>query len=262
MSVTTRIPVEFATCDPTRLAAIRLVATDIDGTLTVDDGPAAAKGRLDPRVLQAFVQLREAGVEVLPVTGRPAGEALGLIRYLPGVARAIAENGATLVQPEQPVEFLTPEPDRSYLLKVSEELSALGSPWRLAPDHFCRLGDLAWQRDGRSDIEIADLARHAAQRQLHLIWSNVHIHLSPHAPDKGHAVLQLAEREGILPQQIASIGDAPNDAGLWQPGRFGVAVGTQQVMDQLDFLPFQPEFVVARASQGWLQLAKAILAAK
>ena len=55
-----------------------LVATDVDGTLT-------RVGKLDPAVLTAIVRLVEAGIAVVPVSGRPAGEVAGLVRYLPGV---------------------------------------------------------------------------------------------------------------------------------------------------------------------------------
>jgi hydroxymethylpyrimidine pyrophosphatase-like HAD family hydrolase len=237
---------------PDRLAAIALVATDIDGTMTRD-------GKLDPRVLDACARLAAAGVTVLPVTGRPAGEALGLARYLPGVTRAIAENGGTFLQPDEPLELLRPAPDRQGLLAAADRLGQQGRPWQLAPDHFCRVADLAWLREGRSDAELAALAQAAAAMGLQMIWSNVHLHLSEVVPDKGAAVLEIGRRLGIAPHAVATIGDAPNDAGLWTPGRFGLPVGTAQVAEQLAVLPWTPEVLVAEASEGWLELAEALL---
>ena len=55
------------------VAAIELVATDVDGTLTRDGALTAAS-------LGAIEELTAAGLEVVPVSGRPAGEVLGLCR--------------------------------------------------------------------------------------------------------------------------------------------------------------------------------------
>lgn len=244
-----------------RLAGIRLIATDIDGTLTRAVGEPEG-GRLDGRVLETFAALKLAGVEVLPVTGRPAGEALGLARYLPAVRHSLAENGAMFVTPDQPVEFLRQPPDRARLLAVAEQLSALGQPWRLAPDHFCRLADLAWLRDGRDDAELDGLRTAARGLGLSLIWSNVHIHLSEHVPDKGLGVLEIARRLNVPAIAVATIGDAPNDAGLWIHGRFGLTVGTGQVRGQEAYIAELPMVLVADACEGWLELAAAVLAAR
>ena len=60
------------------LARVRTIATDIDGTLT--------HGRaLDPEVVRVIAALARKGLRIVPVSGRPAGEVLGLCRYLPGV---------------------------------------------------------------------------------------------------------------------------------------------------------------------------------
>lgn len=251
----------LATADPARLAAIRLVATDIDGTMTRATGRSGG-GRLDTRVLDAFARLDAVGIAVLPVTGRPAGEALGLARYLPGVHHALAENGATFLTPDHPVEFLHPAPDRQRLLAAADELAAQSRPWVLAPDHFCRLADLAWLRDGRDDAEISRLQHAARDIGLWLVWSNVHIHLSQHPPDKGLGVLDIAARLHVPASAIATIGDAPNDAGLWTRGRFGLTVGTGQVRGQEAYIPDLPEFLVAEASDGWLALAEALIRAR
>ena len=116
------------------LRRIRLVASDIDGTMTHN-------AKLPPSILAAFERLAEAGVEVLPITGRPSGEALGLARYLPTVKHAIAENGATYIVPDAAVEFFQKAPDRARLLQIATTLSELlQHPLELAPDAFCRLG--------------------------------------------------------------------------------------------------------------------------
>ncbi|MEM1394587.1 MAG: HAD hydrolase family protein, partial [Cyanobacteria bacterium P01_H01_bin.150] len=63
---------------------IRLVATDMDGTLTT-------KGRFTNTLLQALQDLAAADIKIIIVTGRSAGWVSGLAYYLP-VVGAIAEN--------------------------------------------------------------------------------------------------------------------------------------------------------------------------
>ena len=47
-------------------AGIRVVLTDIDDTLTTD-------GRLPADAYAALERLEQAGIQVVPITGRPAG---------------------------------------------------------------------------------------------------------------------------------------------------------------------------------------------
>ena len=51
--------------DERALAGIRLIATDVDGTLLETGTPITA------RVLEAIDAVRETGAHVVPVTGRP-----------------------------------------------------------------------------------------------------------------------------------------------------------------------------------------------
>ncbi len=245
----------FADAPRDRLARIRLIATDIDGTMT-------RKGKLNADVLTAIVQLADAGVEVLPVTGRPAGEALGLARYLPCVREAIAENGAVLVRPDQDVITLWNPPDRALLTRVAAEVAAPNSPLHLAEDAFCRVGDVAFLREGRGDAEIAALAERGRAHDVFVIWSSVHIHFSLQSPDKGAAVLSVSAERGVQPDQILTIGDAPNDIGLWIPGRFGLTVGTADVHSHAAALSHKPEWVCdAKGADAWLMMAQRVLQA-
>lgn len=245
--------VEAPTAD---LARIRLIATDIDGTMTRD-------GKLSADVLSAIVALAAGGVAVLPVTGRPAGEALGLARYLPCVQEAIAENGAVLVRPDKDVVTLWSPPDRAFLLRAAARLQTTGAPLQLAEDAFCRVGDVAFLREGRRDSEIAKMAQQARKHGVFVIWSSVHIHLSLQEPDKGAAVLHVAAGRGLHPLEVLTIGDAPNDAGLWVAGRFGVAIGTSDVHRHIAALAHRPAWVCEHAgADAWLVMAARVLAAR
>ena len=247
------MPAPLSSIGRERLSSVRLVATDIDGTMTRD-------GCIPPGVMQACLELASIGVEVLPVTGRSAGEALGLARYLPGVRRALAENGAVIVEPDRPLRFPFGRSDREHLLDVARRIVE-GSPLVPAPCLSLRAADVAFEREGRSESALVSMRRQAEEAGVHLVWSSVHIHLSAQRPDKGAGVLAFAGEIGIGGDEIATIGDAPNDAGLWLSGRFGVTVGTADVLSHRDVIESMPSYVVGAGADGWLELASAIVRA-
>ncbi|MCA9706434.1 MAG: HAD family phosphatase [Myxococcales bacterium] len=236
------------------LAPIRVVATDVDGTLT-------HRGALDPEVVRVISALAEAGLEVLPISGRPTGEVLGLCRYLPGVTRGIAENGLLEVVPDREPRWLAEPTDPDALRAVGARLNAEhGAGLRLAPDHPFRLGDVAYERDGRELPALRALERQAAALGVCLCWSSVHVHLTPRPPDKGEGLLRFAADHGLDPATFLTVGDAPNDQGLFVPGRFGVTVGTADVPAQREAFTALPAYVTAgRESAGFGEVAAALL---
>lgn len=239
------------------LGHITVVATDVDGTLT-------RAGKLDPAALAAIWRLMTAGVMVVPVSGRPAGEVQGLVRYMPGVVRGLAENGLVEIVPDEAPRWLNTPTDKPRLRAVGVRLNEeFAAGLRLTGDDYCRLGDVAYEREGRDETELLRLRGHAQALGVHLVWSNVHVHLAEAVPDKGVAVLQLLRELAIEPGRAATIGDAPNDAGLFIAGRFGLTVGTADVMPQLAYFPEAPRAVTAgREGAGFVELAEALLAAR
>ncbi len=235
-------------------AGITLLATDVDGTLTRD-------GALTPDTLAAIEALTDAGVEVVPVSGRPAGELLGLCRYLPGVRKGIAENGLVFVVPDAPVRFIGAPTDTSRLRTIGDALNAEhAAGLQLTGDVFCRVGDVAYERDGRDVAELMRLRAAAEALGAFFVWSSVHVHLAERVPDKGEGLLRMLERWGVSPAAVATIGDAPNDAGLFTPNRFGLTVGTADVLAQADDFPHLPQTVTSgRELDGFLELARGLL---
>ncbi len=67
---------------------VRMIATDLDGTLLRRDGSLA------PRVRAALLAAQEAGIEVVPATGRPRMVAGDVIAELPFVHHWVFANGS------------------------------------------------------------------------------------------------------------------------------------------------------------------------
>lgn len=236
--------------------SVRMIATDVDGTLT-------RAGALCPRVVASIGELVAAGIEVVPVSGRPAGEVLGLARYLPGVQRAIAENGLLEVVPDRALRWIDGPTDTARLRAVGDHLNRVhGAGLREAADAFCRVGDVAYEREGRDLGTLEALREHARCEGVHLIWSSVHVHLAQAHPDKGHALMRCLERWEIPAETVITVGDAPNDAGLFAPGRFGASVGTADVAASRAAFDHLPVFVSERReADAFLELVRGLLGA-
>ncbi len=230
--------------------SVRLIATDVDGTLTTG-------GKLQPTVTHAIKALDMLGIEVLLVSGRPAGELQGLVRYLPCVRRGIAENGLLLVVPDRAPEWIDGATDTGRLRAIGEQLNRdHEARLVLTGDSYCRLGDVAYERDGRDVTELLRLRDVAEGLGVHFIWSNVHVHLAQEIPDKGAAVLKLLKSEHRSPESVLTVGDAPNDAGLFVADRFGVSVGTAEVLEQLGSFSDVPRYVTdGREGAAFLEVA-------
>ncbi|MDH5289655.1 MAG: Cof-type HAD-IIB family hydrolase, partial [Acidimicrobiia bacterium] len=67
---------------------VRMIATDLDGTLLRSDGSLA------PRVRSALLAAQEAGIEVVPATGRPRLVTGDVIAELPFVYHWVFANGS------------------------------------------------------------------------------------------------------------------------------------------------------------------------
>ena len=76
----------WSRCEPRRLAGVRGVLTDIDDTLTTE-------GAIPMGVVAALAALREAGLPVIAVTGRPMGWSRAVAAQTP-LAAVVAENGS------------------------------------------------------------------------------------------------------------------------------------------------------------------------
>ena len=246
----------FSTLNRNRLASIRMLATDVDGTVTRD-------GSIGADVIEAMTALIASGVEILPVSGRPAGEMLGLTRYLPGVKRCLAENGLLEIQADCAPRWLGKPTDLDRLKAIADELQqGLEDPLRPAPDAFCRLGDLAFERDSREVKAMLPMRTFVESRGAYLVWSNVHIHIAEAIPDKGSALRQLLRESSghrYDDSEVLTMGDAPNDAGLFAAG-FGLSVGTLDIEAQAPVFSVLPDCLSDfREADAFLEVARALL---
>lgn len=259
--------------DLPRAAAANLlgVFTDIDDTLTTG-------GRLPASAYAAVERLADAGLAVVPVTGRPAGWCDMVARFWP-VAGVVGENGAFAFSYDHAERrmhrrFVTPPEtratNRARLTALGEAILAAVPGCAVASDQLYRDADLAI--DFREDV--APLPDRDVDRIVALFEaagatakvSSIHVNGWFGAYDKlGMARVFAAEHLGRDLDRdegrFAFCGDSPNDAPLF--AFFTHACGVANVED-FATRPFaRPAYVTrGRGGEGFVELADAILAAR
>ncbi|MFM6036671.1 MAG: HAD family hydrolase [Sphaerospermopsis kisseleviana] len=238
---------------------IRLVATDMDGTLTQE-------GKFTSSLLQALENLAATGVKVLIVTGRSAGWVSGLSSLMP-VAGALAENGGLFYSSLklEPLT-LTPIPD------LAQHRQDLATTFTKLQSQFPQIQESADNRFRVTDwtFDVADLTLNELQYLSNLCqiegwgftYSNVQCHIKPQAQNKSAGLLQVLREyfpEYSL-EQVVTVGDSPNDESLFDSRYFPISVGVANVMKYANQLQHQPTYVTnAAEGAGFFELSSYIL---
>lgn len=239
------------------LHEIRLIATDMDGTLT-------KSGKFTPALLQAFVALRKADIAVLIVTGRSAGWVHAIINYLP-IDGAIAENGGLYFPnadaPPEPLVPLTAD-HRARLAQTFNKLQIEFPQLQPAIDNQFRLTD--WTFDVQN-LSLADLER-LSDRCHALGWgftySNVQCHIKLLEQDKAAGLQRVIDRyfPDLRAAQIVTVGDSPNDESLFDARQFPHSIGVANLRHYADQMTHQPAYLTTAAEvDGFCELAQLIV---
>lgn len=253
-----------------RLSAAQTLFTDVDETVTTH-------GRLTASVLGAMEALRDAGVKVVPVTGRPAGWCHGLPRLWP-IAGVVAENGSVAYWLDGNVQRELHRHDnpreraakQAGLLAIQQELLRQFPAFHAAQDQFMRTADIAF--DHAENVpkipmdQVASLVAALRARGLTTAVSSIHAHGTFGEANKltmTRAFTQAAwgvTLESIFDVSVF-IGDSSNDAPMFEA--FPFSVGVANVATILQTLPRAPTYVTqAREGDGFIELARSIVQAK
>jgi HAD superfamily hydrolase (TIGR01484 family) len=251
--------------------AIRGVLTDIDDTLTLH-------GQLPAVAYASLERLREAGLLVVPVTGRPAGWCDHIARMWP-VDAVVGENGAFWFRYDRGAGKLRKRYviDAAERKQRSERLDGIAAKilravpgCAIASDQAYREADLAI--DFREDVPA--LPMEAVQRIVALMESegltakasSIHVNGWFGGYDKlSTSVLMMREEFGIdlarEREHYVFAGDSPNDQPMF--GFFPNAVGVANVKAMEALMEQLPAYVTpSEGSLGFAELTKALLAAR
>lgn len=247
------------------------VFTDIDDTLTTE-------GRLPAAAYEALEALYEAGLVVVPITGRPAGWCDMIARFWP-VAGVIGENGAFYYRYDAASRtmirrFVASETERAT---NRQRLEALGRRIlaevpgsAISADQLFREADLAI--DFCEDVPA--LPPEAVDRIVALFAeagavakvSSIHVNGWFGAYDKLSMTRRFVTDELGLDldhdrDRFIFCGDSPNDAPMF--GYFPYACGVANVRDFVGRMPALPAFVAeSHGGEGFVEIADHILSAR
>lgn len=251
--------------------AIAYVLTDIDDTLTTE-------GRLTAEAYAALEALSNAGLKVIPVTGRPAGWCDHFARMWP-VDAVVGENGAFYFRYDHGARkmekrFLLSDVEREEgrrrLAELRTRILAQVPGTDVASDQLYREADLAI--DFCEDV--APLPWGEVQRIVDLFnaagatakVSSIHVNGWFGSYDKlSMTRILMDERFGVdlgrERERVVFVGDSPNDAPMFD--FFPHAVGVANLKRFAGHLDAEPAYVTrAEAGAGFAEVAQALIAAR
>lgn len=260
MPVSPPLPAPLGQAD---LSSVKAVFTDVDGTLTTG-------GRLTATTLRALEWLVSHRLEVVLVSGRPAGWGECWARQLP-VAGVIVENGGLYfarregrlvkVYAQGKAERRR---NRPRLVRAVEAAIRAVPGSRLSMDSQATEVDLAidYAEDAKLGASAADrLEAVLSRRGVTAVRSSVHVNAWLGRFDKRSTAQLFLRREWGASlargdRRWVYVGDSFNDQPMF--GAFPLSVGVANVLDVA--LAVQPRFVThAREGSGFAEVADAII---
>jgi hydroxymethylpyrimidine pyrophosphatase-like HAD family hydrolase len=176
-----------------RIMEFQVLATDYDGTI-------ATRGVVDPRTIASLRRLRDAGKQIVLVTGRELDELLGIFPEVNLCSMVVAENGALLYRPA----------DRSETL-----LGARPSPEFVDALRLRGVEPLSVGRCIVATFEPHDGAVFETIKSMHLelqvIFNKGAVMVLPTGINKATGLKAALQKLGIDPECVVGAGDAEND---------------------------------------------------
>lgn len=248
------------------------VARTLEGVCFDIDDTVTTHGSLDPTAYAAMAALREAGLRLVAVTGRPLGFAEIVARTW-GVDAAVGENGAGFfaregrtLRAEYWDDAATRAAQRQVLDAIRAHVARDMPHVQESDDVWARRCDLAWDVGERVSLPRTEIDRLCALIEAQgakALVSSVHVHAQLGDHDKARGVARALQRlwgvdEARVREHYLFVGDSGNDAPAFR--WFAWTAGVANVRQFLDRLPRPPRFVSdASYGAGFAEIAHALL---
>jgi HAD superfamily hydrolase (TIGR01484 family) len=244
---------------------VRGVLTDIDDTLTTE-------GAITPDALAALQALRDAGLPVMAITGRPMGWSQPFARDWP-LDAIVAENGAVALYKQEgglAVDYVQDEVTRQAnaqrLAQTAQRILREVPGCQLARDSAGRVTDIAIDHSEfahLSEAQIQQVVDIARADGLTATVSSIHINawLGDHSKLSGARwIVQHRMKRDVETELDAwvYVGDSTNDQLLF--GHFPLSVGVANLRRFERQLDVWPRYITSgERGAGFAQVAQAIL---
>jgi Cof subfamily protein (haloacid dehalogenase superfamily) len=231
---------------------IRLVIADVDGTLVTNEKVLTA------RAIEAVTRLKNAGIAFGITSGRPPLGMKMLIDPL-GLSEPIAAfNGGVFVHPDLSVMTQSFVPaamaakviqaiehhgldcwvytDRDWLVRDANAPHVAREQWtvKFAPtvlpdfsshlDRVAKIVGIGDEYDAVARCE-ADVQRECGNHVSAARSQPYYLDVTHPDANKGHVVEVLSQALSIPPEQIATLGDMPNDVLMFKKSGLSIAMG-------------------------------------
>lgn len=267
--------------EETDAMGIRLIATDLDGTL-LDD-----KKRVPERNMLALQECTARGIVIVPATGRTVRGIPDMIRELPGVRYVITTNGAVVADLEEnciidscrlpmekAVEIMELAENSSdeimydayidgdgftmerflsnvrYYVKTEGMEELVRKTRQVVPDTIQYVKDQAKEVD-KINFFFVDMDAKERMRELLkavegiLVTSSIpnNLEINAFGADKGGALLRLASYLNMEPAETMAFGDGENDLSMMEKAGVGIAMenGEKSVKKAADYVTLTNE---------------------
>lgn len=266
-----------ASATPTMQALARFDARGVAGLFTDIDDTLTTDGRMPVAAYDALQRLANAGLPVVPVTGRSAGWAHMALHLWP-VRAVVAESGGVCLyrDPAHRLRWIYHAPpeqihgERARLAALAARIMREIPGLALASDNAFRLVDFALdyceQVERVPDALVARAVRMFRAEGFQARASTVHVNAWSGEFDKAPMALRYLREAGLPPDQAdasrwAFVGDAPNDVSMFEA--FPRSVGVANILRFREQLGVAPAFVTRAAyADGFVELAGHLLAAR
>lgn len=245
---------------------VRFFLTDIDDTLTTD-------GQLTSEAYSALFRLTQAGIHVIPITGRPAGWCEMIARFWP-VAGVVGENGGfyfNYAQKKMNRWFSLSSVEQTHVQKkldvIKQEVLQEVPQAQISSDQFCRITDLAidFNEDVQklSDADVQRIVQIFQKHNATAKVSSIHVNGWYGNHTKLSTSLQLLQDLFFVsPVEAKEIcvyaGDSPNDEPMFD--YFPLSFGVANVADFKNQMNSLPQFVSNyKSGQGFCEIANFVV---
>lgn len=245
---------------------LRAIASDIDDTISTE-------GKIPAVAYDALWRAKEAGLIVLPVTGRPAGWCDLIARMWP-VDGVVGENGALYYRHtggKMKRHYVFPADvraaNRKKLERVADDVLREVPGSAISADQFSREFDLAIDfcedvprlPDADVDRIVKVFERHGCTAKV----SSIHVNGWFGSYDKLGMVKTFLQQEFAIDAEkdrraVLFAGDSPNDEPMF--GYFPVSVGVANIAEFRSRIQKPPGFLTrARGGEGFAEMISTVL---
>lgn len=190
-----------------KLREIKVIVTDVDGTLTDN------KHIISVKAIEAIRILEKKGIKVILVSGNALPILGTLARYIGTCGYVIAENGCVIGRFFKPIYIVNRKFPQDKVTEILENLGFISAPTN--PYRYVDLAFIRTEKSAKLTVnQISKALEKRGIRNVEVTDSGFAIHIAPQGVNKAFGIQKLAEIMNISLENVLAVGDGDNDAEM------------------------------------------------